>query len=189
MGSQIVKSSFVNEHWRLVLAVIVFIVWLIVVSGVFWWYQFRHISSIDDYWASFSGESFIKTKIAPNKGDALIVHMVDPKCPCSRFAVSHIAELESKYANQAEFININAIAADDKRRGYLNNLVIPASPAVAIWDKFGELAYFGPYSGGRFCGEGLDFVSTTLSSLSEAFNPRWINQEAVGCFCQWSKPV
>ena len=171
------------------LAAIVFLCWLIIVAGVFWWYQVRHISSFDEHWASFSAATLLNTKMRPQRGEALIVHIIDPDCPCSRFSVKHIAELESKYGQQAEFININTVAADDTRKAQLKSLVIPASPAVAIWDKEGELAYFGPYSGGKFCGEGFDFVATTLSSLGGNFNPRWINQEAVGCFCQWSELI
>jgi hypothetical protein len=186
MGNTEKGFSYIYQHWRLVMAVVVLFVWLLIIGFAFWQYQFSRISSLEDYWVSFSGESFADTKLVPKNGEALIVHIVDPNCPCSRFTKSHIEELELKYANNAEFINITNIPADDSRRETLMGLMIPASPAVAIWDGSGHLAYFGPYSGGRFCGSGLDFVSMTLSSLKAMLNLRWINQEAVGCFCPWS---
>lgn len=187
----IVTTNDINKRKRLslALALIIFLIWAMGIGGSFWWFQFRHITTFDNYWASFSGESLINAKIFPAKGNALVVHMIDPNCPCSRFSVSHIVDLEAKHGSYAEFIHLNAIAADDNRRELLQSLSIPASPAVAIWDKFGELAYFGPYSGGNFCGQGLDFVATVLSSLEEENNLNWINQEAVGCFCPWSESI
>ncbi len=167
------------------LALALMVAWLLTCISVFWWFQFRHISTIDDYWVTFSGDLFTNTEINPSHGKALVVHFVDPECPCSRFSFSHIEKMEARFEDDVEFINFSSIPADDKRKETLSTLSIPAGPSVAIWAEDGKLAYFGPYSGGSVCGQGTDFVSTTLSSLDAGFNPRWINQEAVGCYCQW----
>ena len=60
---------------------------------------------------------------------------------------------------------------------------VPATPAVMVFDQRGQLAYFGPYSGGVVCGSGEDFVANTVSALAKGVNPGWINQESVGCLC------
>ena len=43
---------------------------------------------------------------------------------------------------------------------------LPASPAVAIWDQRGELAYFGPYSEGLSCNSSNSFIEPILEALS-----------------------
>ena len=173
------KSARLKTAWC------IFFTWLALMAVCFWWYQFRYISSMNDYWASFSGGAISNIKLAPKQGNALILHIIDPNCPCTRFSLSHIKNLEAQFEKNAEFININSISADTLREKLLNQLPIPASPAVAVWDKSGDLAYFGPYSSGRLCGEGFDFVAKTLSELKKNFNPQWINSEAIGCFCEW----
>lgn len=42
---------------------------------------------------------------------------------------------------------------------------LPASPAVAIWDRQGHLAYFGPYSEGAVCNASNSFVEPILKAL------------------------
>lgn len=150
-----------------------------------WWFQFRHIGSFDEYWASFNGQALSELPFKPDQGDALVMHFVDPSCPCSRFTASHIESLEADLDADIEFVYISPDTSEASVLEQLQQIGLPAGPAVAIWDKSGALAYFGPYSSGAFCGEGTDFVRTTLSSLEQQHNPQWINQEAVGCFCRW----
>ena len=68
-------------------------------------------------------------------------------------------------------------------------IAVPASPAVAIWDEHGKLAYFGPYSSGLVCGQGDDFVSRVMVRLTQKQNPEWINMLGVGCFCPWQSQI
>jgi hypothetical protein len=175
-----------TKYQRQTIAMTVLILWVTACAVAFWWFQFRHISAFDEHLATFSGSSLSDTKVYPETGGALVVHFVDPFCPCSRFSTSHIEKLESSYSKTAEFIDLNSTPVKDERARRLKTLPIPVGPAVAIWDKNGEFAYLGPYSGGNFCGQGTDFVSITLNSLNEGKNPSWINQEAVGSFCPWS---
>ena len=167
------------------LALLLVVIWLVSCVVLFWWFQFRHLGSIEDYWVTFSGDQFASTEVNPTQGKVLVVHFVDPECPCSRFSVNHIKEMELEFASNVEFVDFSSMSANDQRKQSLSTLTVPAGPSVAIWAEDGKLAYFGPYSGGSVCGEGNDFVSTTLSSLDAGFNPRWINQEAVGCYCAW----
>jgi Domain of unknown function (DUF6436) len=157
-------------------AVLLLAVWLGISSLTLWWFQFRHISAFDRYWASFDGQLLNDIYLPPDMGLARVVHFIDVDCPCSRFSKRHIQTLEAHFSDRVQFQYKQEVPQD---------LWVPASPSVAVWDKHGKLAYVGPYSGGNLCGEGADFVSMTLNSLEQGFNPKWINSEAVGCFCRW----
>jgi len=62
---------------------------------------------------------------------------------------------------------------------------IPASPAVAIWDRQGQLAYFGPYSEGAVCTSSNSFIEPILDALIAEHPVNASNTLAVGCFCDW----
>jgi len=163
------------------------VLWLILGVLAFWWFQFRHISAFEEYWATFDGEAFKHIKFAPKQDyDAVVIHFIDDECPCSRFAKQHIADLEDKFSSEVEFLHSSALNSESLLRTMPESFSVPASPAVAIWDKNGALAYFGPYSSGAVCGQGDDFVEATLASLKHDQNPSWINHEAIGCLCQWT---
>ena len=170
------------------LALAVLVAWLVLSALAFWWFQFRHIGPFSDYWASFDGQYFKEYQLLPTQGyEAVVVHFIDEECPCSRFATDHIAELEEQYGARVEFIRYQPdIFAPASTNAQQKLAAILVSPAVAIWDQQGQLAYLGPYSGGAICGQGTDFVAMTLNLLAQNQNPLWFNQEAVGCFCQWS---
>ena len=160
------------------LSLVVFTTWIGTCLFTFWWFQFRHIGSFENNLATFDGSELSQFHLRPadNMG-AIVVHFIDPDCPCSRFSIPHVEDLEQKFAGIAEFRTQSSVSALPK------NLRIPATPAVAIWNKEGDLAYFGPYSGGAICGTGSDFVATVFNQLQNGVNPQWINLDAVGCFC------
>ena len=62
---------------------------------------------------------------------------------------------------------------------------LPASPAVAIWDSSGQLAYFGPYSEGALCTSSNSFIEPILEALVAGRPVRADSNLAVGCFCDW----
>ena len=62
---------------------------------------------------------------------------------------------------------------------------LPASPAVAIWDAQGDLAYFGPYSEGAVCTSSNSFIEPILEALVAGRRVRADSNLAVGCFCDW----
>ena len=150
----------------------------------FWWFQFRHISEFSEYWVTFKGsDSLVDAKVLPSDRP-LVMHFIDPKCPCSRFTIPHLAKLKSEFSHIAEFVHYES--REFSARVKTEHFDVPAGPSVAIWSKLGELSYFGPYSGGAVCGQGEDFVARILTSLEAGGTPHWINQEAVGCFCKWT---
>jgi hypothetical protein len=62
---------------------------------------------------------------------------------------------------------------------------LPASPAVAIWDQQGRLAYFGPYSEGALCTSSNSFIEPIIEALLAGRPVRADSNLAVGCFCDW----
>ena len=111
-----------------------------------------------------------------------VVHFVDQACPCSKFSTPHIKELEAQWVQQGvQFSSLDPLTVS-RLAGYRDS--VTASPSVAIWDESGVLEYFGPYTAGAFCGDGNDLLAPVLANQTQG---QWINQEAVGCFCQWPK--
>lgn len=160
---------------RKVLAGLVFVVWIGVSVTAFWWFQFKHLGNFENQLATFDGAELAQLQLLPIANHhAVVVHFIDPECPCTRFSLPHIEELERKLADRVDFRSASTLGT---------TLQIPATPAVAIWSEAGELAYFGPYSGGAICGTGNDFVTSVFKQLQAGTNPKWFNLDAVGCFC------
>lgn len=173
-------------------AFVVLATWLFAMVCAFWWFQFRNVGVYSEHWASFSGEALLDSALTGTRDRPLVLHFVDPDCPCSRFSYPHIEGLETRFAGDAYFVNsrpesVSEGGSNSEAKVSYPDLNVPAGPAVAIWARNGRLAYFGPYSGGAVCGEGADFVAATLEELAEGRNPQWINHEVVGCFCPWPK--
>jgi len=108
------------------------------------------------------------------------MHFIDPACPCTRYSLPHIADLENTWKDGG--IRFTTQYAGAEAPGF--EVAVPASPAVAIWNSDGELTYFGPYTSGQYCGQGEDIVQQHLE-VPEQSEGQWTNQEAVGCFCEW----
>jgi hypothetical protein len=56
---------------------------------------------------------------------------------------------------------------------------------VAIWDRNGKLAYFGPYSEGLTCNSSNSFIEPILHALNEGREVSATHTLAVGCYCAW----
>lgn len=154
--------------------------WAGAVAYGFWLYEWQWQSRFESRHASFTLDQPSPPPTVFTPGRPLVVHFVDAQCPCTRFATPHVEALNARLGPSVRKISINAtdLLAD-------NFSWIPASPAVAIWDGQGELAYVGPHSEGAFCGQGEDLVARVMRQLNEGRNPRWLNNEAIGCFCPW----
>ncbi|WP_156970543.1 DUF6436 domain-containing protein [Andreprevotia chitinilytica] len=142
---------------------------------------------------------------APAK--ALLVHFWNPDCPCARFSDLHVKALLAAFGPQGVTLLVvpkpgvtaSAQLADKVRATFGRSailiepaqwptaLTVPVSPATAVFDGSGHLAYLGPYSLDSFC-------STTDNGPAErvlqgilAGSPVKLDSvAAVGCFCPWS---
>lgn len=137
-------------------------------------------------------------ELAGATGRIRVVHFWDPACtPCNRETAAHLAYLVTMY-RRAD-MDFYAVRRPGTRgmlaaplRGRLKELPtlegvehIPASPAVAIWDRRGRLAYAGPYSIGMICNSANSFVEPILDRLVAGQTVRPRGLLAVGCYCPW----
>lgn len=136
-------------------------------------------------------------------GGLVLLHFWDPGCPCSRFNNDHVRQLLAAPGSadvQLMVLTSAGAAAAQVQTVFGPTVVpvppdqwqaiataVPASPAAAVFDGSGRLAYLGPYSEGAAClaGNG-DFVEQTLSRLRAGDTPTQLNMTAFGCFCRWT---
>jgi hypothetical protein len=163
------------------------------------WFETRYVRTFDERAAVFSGAELQLPAKLSGPGAIRLVHFWDPACPCNVGNQQHLAELIEHYAPQGVQFHVvqkpgsqgrlpaelAALQPLDELPGSAN---LPASPAVAIWDRQGQLAYFGPYSEGLVCNSSNSFIEPILEALAAGRKVDASNTLAVGCFCQWAEP-
>lgn len=162
-----------------------------------WWYKSRFIRPFSETTALFSGEQLRLPDSIAGAGAVRFVHFWDPACPCNVGNQQHLAEMLERYAGEVEFYYLQKPGSKGqlpKALGSMRHLsslpgsqALPASPAVAIWDRSGHLAYFGPYSEGAVCNSSNSFIEPVLDALLENRPVAAANTLAVGCFCDWQQ--
>ncbi len=163
------------------------------------WFETRYLRTFDERAAVFSGAELQLPAELSGPGAIRLVHFWDPACPCNVGNQQHLAELIEHYAPQGVQFHVvrkhgsqGRLPAELAALQPLDELPgsadLPASPAVAIWDKQGQLAYFGPYSEGLVCNSSNSFIEPILEALAAGRKVDASNTLAVGCFCQWAEP-
>jgi len=170
-------------------------------AAVLWfaydWFQGRFLRAFSQHTAVFSGDPLRLPADLAGPGAIRLVHFWDPACPCNVGNQQHLSELIDKYAPQGvEFYAIRKTGSQGSLPAPLSSLKtlpalpgsehIPASPAVAIWDRSGKLAYFGPYSEGLTCNSSNSFIEPILEALNVDREVNATHTLAVGCYCAWS---
>ncbi|GAA6151501.1 DUF6436 domain-containing protein [Pseudoteredinibacter isoporae] len=139
-----------------------------------WLLEWRWLGKFDNSLAQFDGQNLL----AISNGQITVQQFIDPDCPCNRYVREHREELQARYSSQSirfELLTPSSLTA----------AAVPSSPAVAIWDRDGRLAYFGPYSNGVICNAKTSFIEPVLNQLKTGENPQINNTAGVGCFCPW----
>ncbi|WEK09690.1 MAG: DUF6436 domain-containing protein [Candidatus Pseudomonas colombiensis] len=175
----------------------------LVCAAVLWaaydWFQGRYLRAFNEHTAVFSGDALQLPAELAGPGPIRLVHFWDPACPCNVGNQQHLAELIEYYGAQGvEFYGVQKpgshgqLPANLERLKHLPTLPgaeqIPASPAVAIWDRNGKLAYFGPYSEGLTCNSSNSFIEPILKALQDGRPVNATHTLAVGCYCPWPTP-
>ena len=170
-------------------------------AAVLWiaydWFQGRFLRTFSEHTAVFSGDPLRLPPDLAGPGPIRLVHFWDPACPCNVGNQQHLSELVEKYGPQGvEFYAVQKTGSQGQLPTTLSSLKplsvlpgssqIPASPAVAIWDRSGKLAYFGPYSEGLTCNSSNSFIEPILEALSSGREVDATHTLAVGCYCPWS---
>ena len=161
------------------------------------WFQERYVRTFSEHTAVFSGDALRLPAAIDGPGPIRLVHFWDPACPCNVGNQQHLSELIAHFAPQGvAFYAVQKpgsqgkLPADLSHMTYLDSLPgaeqIPASPAVAIWNRDGKLAYFGPYSEGLTCNSSNSFIEPILQALSENRPVNATHTLAVGCYCPWT---
>jgi hypothetical protein len=170
--------------------------WLAALAAAFWWFEARYLRAFDERATLFHGAELRLPASLAGAGDIRVVHFWDPACPCNVGNQQHLADLMAHYAARGvSFHVVRTPGSDAALPGPLNGLhplagvvgsdQLPASPAVAIWDRRGELAYFGPYSSGFTCKADNSFIEPILDALLDGRVVVASNNLASGCFCAW----
>lgn len=175
------------------------LLWLGAMLTGLWWYKTRFIRPFSETTAVFSGQQLRLPNSIAGSGAIRFVHFWDPACPCNVGNQQHLAEMLERYADEVEFYHLQKPGSSGQLPKVLSTMrhlsglpgaeQLPASPAVAIWDRVGQLAYFGPYSEGAVCNSSNSFIEPVLDALINNRPVKAANTLAVGCFCDWPQKV
>ena len=172
----------------------------LICAGVLWaaydWFQGRYLRAFSEHTAVFSGDPLRLPDDLAGPGNIRLVHFWDPACPCHVGNQQHLSEMVEQFgARGVEFFAVQKPGSHGQLPATLASLrtivvlpgseQVPASPAVAIWDRSGKLAYFGPYSEGLTCNSSNSFIEPILHALTEDRPVNATHTLAVGCYCPW----
>lgn len=172
----------------------------LVCAGVLWaaydWFQGRYLRAFSEHTAVFSGDPLRLPDDLAGPGPVRLVHFWDPACPCNVGNQQHLTEMVEQFsAKGVEFFAVQRVGSHGQLPATLSTLKtitvlpgseqVPASPAVAIWDRSGKLAYFGPYSEGLTCNSSNSFIEPILHALMDDRPVNATHTLAVGCYCPW----
>ncbi|MHC5350363.1 DUF6436 domain-containing protein [Metapseudomonas furukawaii] len=164
------------------------------------WYESRFIRPFNPQPTVFTGEHLQLPRELAGKGPIRLVHFWDPACPCNAGNQQHLAELIQRFAPQGvAFYALQKPGSRGQLPPGLEALEpltevpgseqLPAVPAVGIWDRDGNLAYFGPYSEGAVCTSDNSFIEPVLDALIDNRPVSVGGTLAAGCFCGWRSPL
>ena len=181
---------------KTLLASLLALLWVGLMAAAFWWYQARYIRPFTEQTALFDGSLLQLPAELRGPGSVRLVHFWDPACPCNVGNQQHLGELLSRFGEHGvNFYSVQKPGSQGELPAPLNGLQalatlpgseqLPASPAVAIWDQQGRLAYFGPYSEGAVCTSSNSFIEPVLDALLQGRAVAAANTLAAGCFCDW----
>lgn len=174
----------------------------LVCAALLWWaydsFQSRYLRTFDNQATLFDGSQLQLPAELAGPGPIRVVHFWDPACPCNVGNQQHLAELIEHFAAQG--VTFHVLQKPGSHGQLPANLgalqpvgdlpgseYLPASPAVAIWDRKGQLAYFGPYSEGAVCNSSNSFIEPVIQALLQGREVQASNALASGCYCPWQK--
>jgi hypothetical protein len=160
------------------------------------WFQGRYIRAFSEQTALFAGDILSLPAELAGPGPIRLVHFWDPACPCNVGNQQHLGELIERFAPLGvQFYSVQKPGTHGQLPATLSAIKalpglpgaehLTVSPAVAIWDRDGKLAYFGPYSQGATCNSSNSFIEPILQALSEGRAVNATHNMAVGCYCPW----
>lgn len=187
MAEKDILLAIMTKRFLLVVAIVL---WIGALACALWWYNHNFIRT-----EFFVGQHLQLPQTIAGAGKIRLVHFWDPGCPCNLGNQAHLADLTRDYAAAVDFYHVQKPGSGGHLPKNLASLqplaltpgqqALPASPAVAIFDNSGQLAYFGPYSEGAICNASNSFVEPILDALQQGRTVRAGSNLASGCFCTW----
>lgn len=172
------------------LAGLAIVLWAVLLLVALWWYNSNYIRT-----EFFSGQQLHFPASVSSPAPIRLVHFWEPGCPCNLGNQQHLADLMHNYKGKVAFYHMQMPGSSGQLPKSLDGMqaislqldadTLPASPAVAIFDEFDRLAYFGPYSEGAICTSSNSFVEPILDALLEGRSVLAGSNLAAGCFCSW----
>ena len=162
------------------------------------WFEGRYVRAFSDKTALFAGDVLNLPAELAGPGRIRVVHFWDPACPCNVGNQQHLTELVEHFAGASgvDFYAVRKSGTQGQLPSTLSAIEpldslpgadkITSSPAVAIWDRQGNLAYFGPYSEGLVCNSQNSFIEPILLALKADRPVSATHTMAVGCYCPWA---
>ncbi|KAF1052237.1 MAG: hypothetical protein GAK43_02026 [Stenotrophomonas maltophilia] len=182
---------------KTVLALILVLLCGLALLWAYQWFQRQYIRPFSSQPTLFSGEHLAWPEGLGTPGEIRLVHFWDPACPCNVGNQQHLAELMARFATRG--VHFYAVQKPGSHGQLPTNLTgltalpslpgseqLPASPAVAIWDRDGRLAYVGPYSEGAVCSSSNSFIEPVIEALLAGRPVNATHNLALGCYCPWS---
>ena len=161
------------------------------------WFEGRYVRAFSDQTALFAGDTLSLPASLAGPGRIRVVHFWDPACPCNVGNQEHLSQLVEHFAGASgvDFYAVQKPGTHGQLPSTLSAVKplaslpgaerITSSPAVAIWDRQGRLAYFGPYSEGLVCNSQNSFIEPILLALKNDRPVSATHTMAVGCYCPW----
>jgi hypothetical protein len=133
----------------------------------------------------------LRALLPPAEKRPVLLHFINPACPCSRFNLEHVRKLQQQFAHQVDIVAVtegsnpdtllaqftrldwNVSVVCDTNRSLAKLAGVYATPQAVILDPDGRLFYRGNYNTSRYCvAEQTQFVRIALESLlRESTNP------------------
>jgi hypothetical protein len=196
------NSTMILKRRRTVLYALIAFLCAVSLWLTYQWFEGRYVRAFSDRTALFAGDALSLPKELAGPGPIRLVHFWDPACPCSVGNQQHLAELTERFSSDAadqpgvKFYSVQKPGSQGRLPSALSKITplthlpgaehISSSPAVAIFDRQGQLAYFGPYSEGLTCNSSNSFIEPILVALLDNRSVSATHSMAVGCYCPWS---
>jgi hypothetical protein len=200
-------------RWRVAVALGGMFAGLALAGTVFWWQDTRYALPTPrpaNLVQPARGEplpvaAWIAGSNVAKGGKPLLLHFFNPYCPCSRFNLEHVRELQQRFGDRMAFVGIiqATIEGADDRRDVEERLaslhfelpyVIDADGSIAasagvystpqgvLVDERSSLVYRGNYNVSRYCtDERSQFVRIAIESMLAARDALPPDTPAYGC--------
>lgn len=127
---------------------------------------------------------------AAHPGQPLLLHFFNPDCPCSRFNVDHVRDLQARFGHEVLFVAV--LAEGDPaamRRAYrslpldlpsfvdaehrlADALGVYSTPQAAVLDREARLYFEGNYNVTRYCRDRqTEFARLALEAVTAGLPP------------------